>query len=183
MRNLIITQNITLDGVIDAAGGWFEVGNDTDLDDVAETLREHSADSDALLVGRSTFESFRSFWPNQADDETGVRDHLNRVHKYVVSSTLTEPGWEPTTVLSIDDVAAIKGEPGRDIVCTGSLTLVPELIERGLVDEFRLFVYPVVLGAGQRLFTQAVDVELAETREFRSGIVLLRYRASSTSAT
>ena len=99
MRNLIITQNITLDGVIDAAGGWFDVGNDADLDDVAETLREHSADSDALLVGRSTFESFRAFWPNQTDDETGVREHLNRVHKYVVSSTLTEPGWEPTTVL------------------------------------------------------------------------------------
>ena len=73
MRDLIITQNITLDGVIDAAGDWFEVGNDADLDDVAETLREHSAASDALLVGRSTFESFRSFWPQQTDDETGVQ--------------------------------------------------------------------------------------------------------------
>ena len=183
MRDLIITENITLDGVIDASAGWFDVGNDADLSDVAEALREHSAASDALLVGRSTFEAFRSFWPQQTDDETGVHEHLNRVHKYVVSSTLTEPGWEPSTVLGLDDIEPLKAAGGRDIVCTGSLTLVPELIARGLVDEFRLFVYPVVLGTGQRLFEQAVDVELAETRTFRSGIVLLRYRASRTSAT
>ena len=112
-----------------------------------------------------------------------MREHLNRVHKYVVSSTLTDPGWEPATVLGLDDIEAVKATEGGDIVCTGSLTLVPELIARGLVDEFRLFVYPVVLGSGQRLFERALDVELAETREFRSGIVLLRYRASSTSAT
>jgi dihydrofolate reductase len=176
MRDLIITENITLDGVIDATRGWFDVGNDADLSDVAEALREHSAASDALLVGRSTFEAFRSFWPRQTDDETGVHEHLNRVHKYVVSSSLTEPGWEPTTVVGVDDVEALKAADGRDIVCTGSLTLVPELIARGLVDEFRLFVYPVVLGSGQRLFERPVDVRLAETRPFRSGIVLLRYR-------
>ena len=132
---------------------------------------------------RSTFESFRAFWPQQTDDETGVREHLNRVHKYVVSSTLTDPGWEPATVLGLDDIEAVKATEGGDMVCTGSLTLVPELIARGLVDEFRLFVYPVVLGSGQRLFERPLDVELAETSEFRSGIVLLRYRASSTSAT
>ena len=173
MRDLIITQNITLDGVIDAAGGWFDVGNDADLGDVAETLREHSAASDALLVGRSTFESFRAFWPQQTDDETGVREHLNRVHKYVVSSTLTDPGWEPTTVLGIDDIAAVKAGEGGDIVCTGSLTLVPELIARGLVDEFRLFVYPVVLGSGQRLFERP----LASSWPRRA--VPLRHRAAA----
>ena len=98
--------------------------------------------------------------------------------KYVVSSTLTEPGWEPTTILrGLDDVRALKQADGADIVVTGSLTLVPRLIAAGLVDEHRLFVYPVAMGEGTRLFEHLnARLQLAETRAFRSGIVLLRYR-------
>jgi len=182
MRNLIITENITLDGVIDATGGWFEPAGDDAVDesDQIEAVREHSEGADAFLTGRVTYEAMRSFWPNQTDDETGVSDYLNRVHKYVVSSTLQDPGWEPTTILrSLDDVAALKDTPGKDIVVTGSLKLVPELIARGLVDEFRLFVYPVSLGKGQRLFENAdLKLQVVETQQFRSGVVLLRYRGA-----
>jgi dihydrofolate reductase len=182
MRNLIITENITLDGVIDATGGWFMPAGDDDVDesDHIEAVREHSEGADAFLVGRTTFEEMRGFWPNQTDDETGVSDYLNRVHKYVVSSTLEDPGWEPTTILrSVDDVAALKDAPGKDIVVTGSLKLVPELIARGLVDEFRLFVYPVSLGKGQRLFENAdLKLQVVEARQLRSGVVLLRYRTA-----
>ena len=102
--------------------------------------------------------------------------------KYVVSSTLQDPGWDPTTVLRGplgDEIEALKSEPGKDIVTTGSITLVRELIAGGLVDEYRLFVYPVVLGHGERLFADGSGIprlELTETRPFRSGIVLLRYR-------
>lgn len=184
MRDLVITENITVDGVIDAAEGWFMPagGDDVDRSDMEEALRVQREAADAVLMGRVTFEEMRGFWPEQTDDTTGIADYLNRVQKYVVSTTLGEPGWEHSTVLSgavADEVRALKGQPGSDIVCTGSLTLVPALIEAGLVDEYRLFTYPVVLGRGQRLFENRADVRdlrLVEAQPFRSGVVLLRYR-------
>jgi dihydrofolate reductase len=186
MRELVVTQNITLDGVIDAAEGWFEPAGEEGVDqsDVIAAIREQSAASDALLVGRVTFEQLRGYWPLQDDDATGVRDHLNQVHKYVVSTTLQDPAWERSTVLRgplLDAVRALKAQPGKDIVATGSMSLMPKLIAGGVVDEYRLFVYPVVVGRGQRLFADATTVprlRLAEARPFRSGIVLLRYRPS-----
>jgi dihydrofolate reductase len=186
VRKLVVTQNITLDGVIDLAEGWFNPSGDEEVDqsDVMEALREESGSSDALLVGRVTFEQFRGYWPMQMDDPTGVRDHLNQVEKYVISRTLADPGWVRSTVLPgpvLDEVRALKAQRGADIVATGSLTLMPELIAGGVVDEYRLFVYPVVLGRGQRLFAEAgvPPLHLVEARPFRSGIVLLRYRTSN----
>jgi dihydrofolate reductase len=100
MRKLVVTENITLDGVIDMSGGWFDpLARDVDQSDIAEVTAEHRNSADALLVGRNTFEAFRGFWPAQTDDPTGVSDYLNAVQKYVVSSTLTEPGWQHSTVL------------------------------------------------------------------------------------
>jgi dihydrofolate reductase len=187
MRELIVTQNITVDGVIDAAGGWFDPSGEdegTDQSDVIAAIREQMATTDALLVGRVTFEQLRGYWPLQADDATGVRDHLNEVEKYVVSRTLQDPGWERSTVLRgglLDEVRELKAQPGKAIVATGSLSLMPELIAGGVVDEYQLFVYPVVLGQGRRLFGDATNVprlHLAEARPFRSGIALLRYRTT-----
>lgn len=186
MRDLIVTENITLDGVIDLTGGWFAPAGDHGVDqsDVEVAIREQREAADALLVGRVTFEQMRGYWPLQTDDTSGVADYLNTVAKYVVSSTLQDPQWERTTVLQkslVDEVQALKSGPGRDIVATGSISLVRHLIAAGLVDEYRLFVYPVVLGRGERLFTDATDVpklRLVETRPFRSGIVLLRYRTA-----
>jgi len=129
-----------------------------------------------------TFEQFRGYWPQLTDDTTGIADYLNNVSKYVVSNTLQEPEWERTTVLRaglVDEIQALKSMPGRDIVTTGSMTVVHDLIAAGLVDEYRLFVYSVVLGRGQRLFTDATAVprlNLVETQPSRSGIVLLCYR-------
>ena len=185
MCELIVTQNITLDGVIDAAGGWVDVSGENeeaDESDIIAVVREESAASDALLVGRVTLEELRGYWPAQAEDPTGVRDHLNQVQKYVISQTLQEPGWERSTVLRgplLHEVRALKAQAGKDIVVTGSMTLMPDLIAGGVVDEYRLFVYPVVLGRGRRLFADARNVptlRLVEARPFRSGVVLLRYR-------
>jgi dihydrofolate reductase len=186
LRTLAVTENITLDGVIDAAGGWFgPAGSDQGVDrsDLEDALREQREGADALLVGRVTFEELRGYWPEQVDDPTGTSDYLNEVAKYVASRTLEEPGWQNTTVLSGDlaeEVRTLKERDGRDIVATGSMAMVRSLIAAGVVDEYRLFVYPVVLGRGQRLFDDATEVpqlELAEMRPFRSGVVLLRYRA------
>ncbi len=104
MRDLVVTENITLDGVIDASAGWFSVADDAEVDqsDLVAALREQSQAADAVLFGRVTFEEMRGYWPRQTDDTTGVTDYLNRVTKYVVSSTIGDPVWKPTTVLGGD---------------------------------------------------------------------------------
>jgi dihydrofolate reductase len=184
MRHLIVTENITLDGVIDASAGWFAPSGEDDVDqsDLIATITQQREAADAFLVGRVTFEEMRAYWPRQTNDDTGISDYLNAVSKYVVSSSLGDPEWDRTTVLSGDvraEVQTLKAQPGKDIVCTGSITLVHELLTSGLVDEFRLFVYPVALGEGRRLFEEVPGIlrlELVENTSFRSGIVLLRYR-------
>ncbi|WP_433222789.1 dihydrofolate reductase family protein [Dactylosporangium sp. CS-047395] len=180
MRELVVTENITVDGVIDAGGDWFSPASSADTEDLNAALREHMAGADAVLLGRETFEAFREYWPKQTGDTTGVSEYLNRVHKYVLSGTLTEPGWDGSTIVrSLDEVARIKEQPGGTIVATGSVRMVQELARSGLVDEYRLFVYPVVRGEGRRLFDNPhKDQQLAtvEVRHFVSGIILVRYR-------
>jgi dihydrofolate reductase len=118
----------------------------------------------------------------QTDDTTGNTDHLNHIPKYVVSSSLREPGWENTTVLRGDpvgEVRALKDAPGDDLGVVGSITLVHDLIAAQLVDEYRLFVYPVVIGRGRRMFADGADrrkLRLIESTPFYSGVVLLTYR-------
>lgn len=182
MRDLIVTQNITLDGVIEATDGWFDPADGEDSSDLIEEITRQREAADAFLVGRRTFEDMRGFWPQQTDDQTGISDYLNAVSKYVVSSTLQDPRWQHTTVLRgpvRDDVRKLKEQPGKDIVSTGSIRLVHELIAADLVDEYRLFVYPTVVGKGRRLFEdRAAHLKLVQTLPFRSGIVLLRYRTN-----
>jgi dihydrofolate reductase len=181
MARIVVTENITVDGVIDADGGWFAPasGSDVDRSDQLAAVQEQMAASSGFLTGRVTFEQMRSFWPRQADDRTGVGAHLDRVAKYVVSTTMTDPGWAGSTVLpGLAEVAQLRTRPGGDVVATGSTTLVQELVRQGLVDEYRLFVFPVVLGRGRRLFPDGSGIpalRLLESRPFRSGVVLLRY--------
>jgi dihydrofolate reductase len=184
MRKLVITQNITLDGSIEMLDDWFDPQlQDDDL--LAETHRQ-DAQSDALLVGRNTFEAFRSYWPQQTDDSTGVTDYLNQVAKYVVSSTITDPEWANSTVLSgdpVDEAEELKSQPGKDIVVTGSIALTHALIAGGVVDEYRLNVYPVVQGRGRRLFPEGTRiptlVPVEPPKIFSSGITLLKYAATA----
>lgn len=180
LRTLAITQNITLDGSIEMLGDWFAPQEHADL---IEELHRQDSKADGFLVGRQTFEDLRGYWPKLSDDATGVTDYLNRVQKYVISSTMIDPQWENSTILSgdpVENVRALKEKPGQDIVVTGSITLCHTLIEAGLVDEYRLFVYPVVQGRGRRLFPDGFELpkpRLLETKAFRSGITLSRYAA------
>ncbi len=183
MRQLILTENITLDGVIDLSGGWFAPSTTAEEDaDQLAVLREQDETADGLLLGRRTFEDFRGYWPLQTDDQTGITAYLDEVEKYVLSATLTEPGWQHTTILNgdlVEEVDALKQGDGLDIVCTGSVSVARALLPTGLVDEYRLFVYPVVMGRGARLFEASPEIPrlaLLESRTFRSGVVLLRYR-------
>jgi dihydrofolate reductase len=183
MRTLAITQNITLDGSIEMLGDWFDPQGQNSADLLEEIHRQDEL-ADAFLTGRQTFEDLRSYWPEQQDDPTGITAYLNQVQKYVVSSTLTEPGWEPTTVLSGDpvpQVRALKEQAGQDIVVTGSITLCHTLIEAGLVDEYRLFTYPAVQGRGRRLFPDGHEMprlRLLDAKAFGNGVAFATYAAA-----
>lgn len=183
MRKLVVTQNVTLDGSIEMLGDWFDPQGqaDVDMSDLMAEVNRLTEQGDSLLLGRQTFEDFRGYWPLQTDDRTGITDELNQVRKYVVSSTMTDPAWQNSTVLSgnwLEQVQALKQESGKEIGVTGSITLTHRLIEAGLVDEYRLFVYPVVQGRGRRLFPDGYEVarlELVDGKTFGSGIALLCY--------
>ena len=112
MRTLAITENITVDGSIEMLEDWFDPQRqgDTDNSDLVEEEQRQGGEADALLLGRRTFESFREYWPKQTDDPAGITEYLNRVEKYVVSSTLTDPQWENSTVLSGDPVEQVTAQ-------------------------------------------------------------------------
>jgi dihydrofolate reductase len=183
VRTLAITQNVTVDGSVEMLSDWFDAQGQAGVDntELIETLNADSRASDAVLVGRHTFEALRSYWPQQTDDATGVTEHLNQVQKYVVSSTMTDPAWRNSTILSgdpIDHTRNLKEQPGQEIVVTGSITLCHAIIEAGLVDQIRLFVYPVVQGRGRRLFPDGYQVprlRLLDSRAFKSGVTYSRY--------
>jgi dihydrofolate reductase len=139
LRKLVVTENITSDGVIDQAKGWFRPVDDAEDPEMVAALGQQSARSVALVVGRETFEQMRGFWPQQHEDTTGVAAHLNSVSKYVFSRTLKDPQWEGTSILTgdvADEVAKLKSMPGEDIVVTGSITLVRELVTLDLPEEY-----------------------------------------------
>lgn len=178
MRPLVITQNITVDGSIEMLDDWFDPTDSPP--DQQEILQRDSAACDAILLGRQTFEDFRGFWPEQADDTTGITDELNQLAKYVVSTTMTDPAWQNSTLLNGDPVVAVralKEQAGEEISLTGSITLCHTLIAAGLVDEYRLWTYPYVQGRGRRLFPDGHRhrLVLAEHRAFSSGVTYTRW--------
>ena len=149
--------------------------------DLIEETRLQSEQADALLLGRQTFEDFRGYWPQQTDDQTGITDELNQVQKYVVSSTMTDPQWRNSTVLSGDwaaQVRELKAREGGEIVRHRQHHAQPRADRGGPRRRVRLFVYPVVQGRGRRLFPDGHEVprlELLEARRFGNGVGYLRY--------
>lgn len=186
MRKLAITQNITLDGSIEFLDDWFDpqARGLGDMADLQQEVQRQSTAADGFLTGRRTFEDLRSYWRHRVDDTTGTSEYLDNVAKYVVSATLTAPDWENTTILAgdlVEEVRALREKAGTDIVVTGSIMLVHALIESGLVDELRLFTYPVVQGRGRRLFPEGFQTDrlrLLDARSFSSGITLASYALS-----
>jgi dihydrofolate reductase len=185
MGRIVVTEFISLDGVIEAPGGgegykhdgWtFEFdrgddGNKFKLDEVLE--------AEAQLLGRRTYEGFAAAWPNYTD-EVGFADKMNSMPKYVVSTTLESADWNNTTILrGLDDVAKTKDDVDGVMLVAGSAQLVQSLLERDLVDELRLMVFPVVLGTGKRLWGETSDkkvFELADTQTVGEGIAILTFR-------
>jgi dihydrofolate reductase len=184
MGRIIVTEFVSLDGVMEAPGGgedykyggWsFEVnrGEEGDRFKLDETLA-----ADALLLGRRTYEGFAAAWPSR---EGEFADKFNTMPKYVVSSTLDDPQWNNSTVLSGDlaeEVARLKREQDGQIVVHGSARLVQALLEHDLVDEVRLMVFPIVLGDGKRLFGETSDkklLRLVDSKIVGDGVAILVY--------
>ncbi len=185
MGNIVVTEFVSLDGVMEDPGGaegfkhggWtFEIsrGDEGDGFKLDETMK-----SDALLLGRVTYEGFAAAWPSR---EGEFADKFNNMPKYVVSTTLQDPTWTNTTVVDGDlaeSVANIKDAHDGDVVVHGSCRLAQSLLEQDLVDELRLMVFPVVLGSGKRLFGETNDkkrLELVDSQIVGDGVAILVYR-------
>jgi dihydrofolate reductase len=185
MRKIVVTEFVSLDGVMEDPGGAesFKHGGWTfkfsDPEGMKFKLDETLA-HDSLLLGRVTYDGFAAAWPGRTD-EVGFADQMNSMHKYVVSTTLTDPSWGPVTVIADDVVgriAALKDEEGDDILVAGSRTLVQTLAANDLVDEYRLMVFPTVLGSGKRLFGDSDDattLRLVTSQALDSGTLILTY--------
>jgi dihydrofolate reductase len=186
MGKIVVTEFISLDGVIEDPGGaedyrhggWtfeFERGSDGD-----KFKLEELQEAEAQLLGRVTYEGFAAAWPKM-EDEAGFAEKMNGMPKYVVSSTLERADWQNTTILSgdpADSIPPLKEKVDGVILVAGSATLAQSLIEHDLIDELRLMVFPVLLGQGKRLFPEGESkhrLALAESKTVGDGISLVRY--------
>jgi len=187
MGRIVVTEFISLDGVIEAPGGgedykhagWtfeFDRGEEGDAFKLDEVL-----EADAQLLGRRTYEGFAAAWPNYSD-EVGFANKMNSMPKYVVSKTLESADWNNSTILSgdlVEDVTKLKNEVDGVILVAGSAQLVQGLIAHDLVDELRLMVFPILLGEGKRLWgemSEKKQFKLADTKTVGEGIAILIFR-------
>jgi dihydrofolate reductase len=184
MGKIVVSDNVTLDGVIQdpagdegfRVGGW--VGLIKDRPELTKVALDEAVGAEALLLGRRSYEWLAARWPSRSGE---LADRLNSLPKYVVSSTLENPEWNNSTVLkgdAVDAVSKLKQELEGEIVVPASFQLVRVLMEHDLVDELRLKIFPVVLGAGERLFGETSDkkaMRLVDTQIVEGGVVFLTY--------
>lgn len=175
MRKIALTEFVTLDGVMEDPHDWhFPYWSD----EMGACKLEETMATDALLLGRVTWEGFGAAWPGRTDD-TGYADRLNSIPKYVVSTTLRDPEWHNSHVIGenvTDEVRKLKDGDGGDIVVHGSATLAASLMEANLIDEYRLMIHPLVLGTGKRLFDERRFMNfltVTKTRSLPNGVTML----------
>jgi dihydrofolate reductase len=179
VRKVVAVELVSVDGVIEAPEEWaFSYSND----EMEEANASGMAASDALLLGRVTYEALAAFWPHQPGG-TPMVDYINSVPKFVVSETLEEPlEWNNSTLIEgnvAEEITQLKRQPGKDITILGSGVLVRSLLRDGLLDELKLLVHPIVLGGGKRLFEEGGDqkaLELVDSKTFGTGVLYLTYR-------
>jgi dihydrofolate reductase len=180
VRKVVAAEFLSLDGVMESPDQWhFPYFND----EMGQAVGEGFATSDTLLMGRILYEEWAAYWPNQDPEENPVAARMNGVKKYVVSTTLEEPlEWNNASLIGenvAEEISALKRQPGKDIVISGSGALVRSLLEDGLLDELKLMVHPVVVGSGKRLFEEGENqtaLDLVDSKTFSTGVVYLTYR-------
>lgn len=175
---LVVSQFISLDGVVEAPENWhFPYISD----DMGEYLSQSINEQEAILFGRVTYEIMAGAWPNMQNNEHGIADKMNSAPKYVVSSTLKKLDWNNSHLISGDFIAEIrklKAQGSGVMGMTGSVQLVQALLQANLVDELHLFVHPIIVGTGKRLYADGVEhkLQLVNTRQFESGVIILSYQ-------
>jgi len=186
VSNVVVTEFLTLDGVMEAPGGEFHPDGKGAWtfqffnDEAGKFKLNELFAADALLLGRVTYQHFAAAWPSVTDEE-GFADRMNSLPKFVASTTLQEPlEWNATLIQGdvAEAVSKLKQQPGQDILICGSADLVHTLMQYDLIDEFRLMLFPVILGSGKRLFRERIAstaLRLVETKTFSSGVVVLSY--------
>jgi len=180
MRKVIAWELVSLDGVMESPEEWaFSYSND----EIEEANAAGMAASDAMLLGRVTYQEFASYWPYQNSADQPYTDYLNNTPKFVVSTTLEEPlEWQNSTLIRgnvAEEIAKLKQQPGKNIGIVGSATLVRSLLRDGLLDELGLMVHPLVVGSGKHLFEEGGDqkaLELVDSKIFSTGVVYLTYQ-------
>ncbi len=183
MRKVVSWLFVSLDGVVEAPNEWqFDVMDDDMIGDITSQMDAE----DAILFGRVTYQDFAPFWPTSTDEP--FASHINKVPKYVVSTTLDKVEWgkweKPTLIKGnlAKEINKLKQQPGKNIGVSGSSTLVRSLLQEKLLDELKLMIHPVIVGKGKRLFTEDVDLkrlQLVDSKVSSTGVVILTYQPAN----
>ena len=183
MRKVIASEFISLDGVVGSPDRWqlpyFS-------DEMGEAIGAAMAASDAMLLGRVTYQEFGSYFPGVSSEDQPFADHMNHTPKFVVSTTLEKAEWNNSALIKqnvAEEISALKQQPGKDIAISGSITLVQSLVRENLLDELRLMIHPVVVGSGKRLFDEVGDkkaLELVDSKTYSTGVVYLTYQLAQS---
>ena len=181
MRKVVAAEFVSLDGVMESPDKWHFPYFDEEM---GQAVGEGFAASDAMLMGRVNYEEWAAYWPQQDPEENPIAATMNGRRKYVVSTTLEEPlEWSNSTLIKgnefAEEIGNLKEQEGKDIVISGSGTLVRSLLRDGLLDELKLMIHPIVVGSGKRLFEEGegqTKLELVDARIFSTGVLYLTYR-------
>ena len=179
MRKVTAGLFVSLDGVVESPEKWhFPYFND----EMGEAVGAAISSSDAMLLGRLTYQEFATYWPGVSSEDEPFATHMNNTPKYVVSKTLDKAEWNNSTLISgnvAEDITKLKQQPGKNIGITGSATLVQSLLQDDLLDELGLMIHPVVVGSGKRLFQEGggpKGLKLVDSMTFSTGVVSLTYQ-------
>ena len=180
MRKIVVSESVSVDGVFDAEtmGQWAVPSYSEERE---ELVRNIVLESDALLLGRTTYDLQAWYWPNQKSDKYGIANHKNSMPKYVVTSRPLQAQWNNSTIIQnnvVEEVARLKAQPGQDILIEGSGTLVQALTQAGLIDEYKILVHPALAGSGKRFFKEGLGLtrlKLVESRPLSLGVLALSY--------
>jgi dihydrofolate reductase len=178
MRDIVAVEFVSVDGVAEAPEKWTTPYFD---DEVGQAMQAGMDASDAMLLGRRTYEDFEAYWPDKTAEEDPYADYINATQKFVVSRTLKSVQWRNSTLITGDvaeELATLKRQNGKNLTIVGSPTLMRSVLRDGLLDRLDVLVFPIVVGSGKRLFEEGIGelpLELVDSRTFKTGVVSLAY--------
>jgi len=178
MRDIVAVEFVSVDGVAEAPEKWTTPYFD---EEVGEAMQSGMDASDAMLLGRRTYEDFEAYWPDKTAEDDPYADYINATQKFVVSRTLTSVHWRNSTLITgdvVEELTKLKHQPGKNLTVVGSPTLMRSLLRDRLLDRLDLLVFPIVVGSGKRLFEEGIGelpLDLVDSRTFKTGVVALSY--------